>query len=316
MGQDPTPRRFWRDRTGSPRTRSVVAATGILAVVIAPLGVAATGDNLREGVRNGTASKETQVVANVNASGLSTGGYSTRQSNLSTSGGGAIYGCRSTTGGSSATPPKNPCVRANNLSTGLAFEFNAKSGDVVGAFTAGTGGDTKKPFTTNATGVATGLNADRVDGLNAEDIVGTARAKTGLDADTVDGASASELRTRWLLLDETGQIEEQSGGFTILDRYSTNNNVYIDAGSSLAGHGLNATIAIQNKVDTSGDAAADPNFGGEVGIARCQTAAVECAPANAKTVNAFVVSPRNSDGTATAGNNANPRKRVYIQISE
>ena len=316
MGQDPHPRRFWRDRTGSPRTRSIVVATGILAVVIAPIGIAATGDNLREGIRNGTATKETQVVANVNASGLSTGGYSTRQSNLSTSGGGAVYGCRSTAGGSAANPPKNPCVRANNLSSGLAFEFNTKSGDVIGALTAGTGGDSKRPFTTNATGVATGLNADRVDGQDASAIVASARAKAGLDADTIDGANASELRTRWLLIDETGQIEEQSGGFTILDRYSTNNNVYVDAGSSLAGHGLTATIAVQNKIDTGGDSAADPSFGGEVGVARCQTPAVECTPANAKTVNAFVVAPRNSDGSATAGTAGNPRKRVYIQITE
>ncbi|HEX6389469.1 MAG TPA: hypothetical protein VFZ89_08480, partial [Solirubrobacteraceae bacterium] len=32
------------------------------------------------------------------------------------------------------------------------------------------GGDNAKPFTTNATGVATGLNADRVDSKSAEDI--------------------------------------------------------------------------------------------------------------------------------------------------
>ena len=32
-----------------------------------------------------------------------------------------------------ATPtPQNPCIRANNLSRGLAFEFNASVGDVVG----------------------------------------------------------------------------------------------------------------------------------------------------------------------------------------
>ena len=40
---------------------------------------------------------------------------------------------------------------------------------------------------------------------------------------------------------------------------------------------------------------------------------VECAPANAKTINALVVSPRNSDGTATA---PGARKRVYVQVTE
>jgi hypothetical protein len=184
-------------------------------------------------------------------------------------------------------------VRANNLSTGFAFEFNAQDGASAGLITVGGGGDAKKPFTTNATGVATGLNADRV-----------------------VGADASALTTRWLLVDEAGQIEEQSGGFTIIDAYQTNQNVYIDSGATMVGKGLTATIAIQNKIDTSGDGAADANFGGEVSVARCQTADVECAPPGAKNANAFVFSARNSDGTATAGTPVNPRKRVYVQISE
>ncbi len=275
------------------RLRSVLLASGVLAVGITSVGVAATGDTLKEGVRNGTATKETSIVSNNPATTAATGGFSTRQSNTSTTGGGAIYGCRSTVGGTAATPPTNPCVRANNLSTGFAFEFNATGGASAGLITVGAGGDTKKPFTTNATGVATGLNADRVDGIEA-------------------GA----LKTRWLLLNEAGQIEEQSGGFAILDAYTTNQNVYIDSGASLEGKGLTATIALQNKIDTSGDGAADANFGGEVGVARCQTVAVECAPANAKTVNALVVSPRQSDGTPTAGTAGNPRKRVYVQITE
>jgi hypothetical protein len=271
----------------------VLLASGILALGITPLAVAATGDPFKEGVRNGTATKETSIVSNNPATTTPTGGYATRQSNKSSSGGAAVYGCRSTTGGSAATPPTNPCLRANNLSTGFAFEFNAQSGASAGLITVGGGGDTKKPFTTNATGVATGLNADRVDGVEA-----------------------AALKTRWVLVNEAGQIEEQSGGFTILDAYQTNQNVYVDSGASLAGKGLTATVAIQNKIDTSGDGTADANFGGEISVARCQTAAVECAPANAKTVNALVFSPRNSDGTATAGTAGNPRKRVYIQISE
>jgi hypothetical protein len=275
------------EKRRGPRTRSVIAATTILVLGIAPFGIAATGDALREGTRNGTATKETEIISNNGT------GYTTRQSNKSTSGGGAIYGCRTTAGGSAANPPKNPCIRANNLSNGFAFEFNAAGGDTAGTITVGTGGEGKKPFTTNATGVATGLNADRVDGVEA-----------------------AALKTRWLLINEAGQIEEQSGGFTILDAYVTNQNVYIDSGASLEGKGLQATIAIQNKIDQSGDGTADPNFGGEVGVARCQTVAVECAPANSKTPNALVVSPRQSDGTATAGTPVNPRKRVYIQISE
>jgi hypothetical protein len=178
----------------SPRTRSVLLATSLLVVGISPFAVARTGGNLREGVRNGTTVRETEIVSNVGSTTAAKGGYATRQSNLSSSGGGAVYGCRSQAGGSAATPrPQNPCLRANNLSTGFAFEFQATRGDSAGLITVGAGGDSKKPFTTNATGVATGLNADRVDGLDAAQIVSAARAKASLDADTLDGRSSTDF---------------------------------------------------------------------------------------------------------------------------
>lgn len=142
------------------------------------------------------------------------------------------------------------------------------------------------------------------------------RATSAGRADSIATGAATALKSRWLLINEQGQIEEQSGGFTIVDAYVTNQNVYIDAGSSLVGHGLTASIAIQNKIDTSGDGVADPNFAGEVSVARCQTPAVECAPPGAKNVNAFVVSPRLPDGTVTMGTALNPRKRVYVEITE
>lgn len=129
--------------------------------------------------------------------------------------------------------------------------------------------------------------------------------------DLSDDAIAS-LKPRWLLLDEKGAIVEQSGGFTMLDAYSTNDNVYIDAGSSLENRGLFATIALQNKIDVDGTAGADPNFNGQVSVARCQTDAVECAPANAKVPSAFVVSPREQGGAATT---PTTRKRVYVEIT-
>ena len=111
-----------------------------------------------------------------------------------------------------------------------------------------------------------------------------ATATTAGTATTLAPAAADALKTRWLLINEAGQIEEQSGGFTIIDAYTTNTNVYIDSGASMVGHGLSATVALQNKVDTSGDGAPDSNFQGEVSVARCQTAAVECAPPGAKNV--------------------------------
>jgi len=209
---DPRSRRRRLLMAKAPRTRSVILATGMLVVGIAPFGIAATGDTLREGKRNGTTTRETEIVSAINSSTGLKGGYSTRQSNLSASGGGAVYGCRSQAGGSRTTPtPQNPCVRANNLSRGLAFEFNATLGDVAGAITVGPGGDATKPFTTNATGVATGLNADRVDSMDVTAILAAARTKTGLDADTVDGVDAAELRPRFAQVTSGGASQETRG---------------------------------------------------------------------------------------------------------
>lgn len=206
-------RRLLSDR--APRTRLVLLATGLLVVGISPFAVAKTGDALREGRRNGTATRETQIISNVKSTTALTGGYSTRQSNLSTSGGGAVYGCRSQAGGSAAKPlPQNPCLRANNLSRGLAFEFNAANGDIGGLFSVGAGGDTKKPFTTNATGVATGLNADRVDNLDAAQIIGAARTKAGLDADTVDGKDSTDLQARFAQVSAAGALGASRGAPT------------------------------------------------------------------------------------------------------
>jgi hypothetical protein len=154
-------------------------ATGVLVVAIAPFAAAKTGDALLQGKRNGTTVSETEIISNIASTNALKGGYSTRQSNLSNSGGGAIYGCRSQAGGSNAKPtPQNPCLRVNNLSKGLAFELQASDGDLGGTISVGSGGEKVRPFTTNATGVATGLNADRVDGQGADDIAKAAVSAT------------------------------------------------------------------------------------------------------------------------------------------
>ena len=74
---------------------------------------------------------------------------------------------------------------------------------------------------------------------------------------------------------------------------------------------MTATLALQNKIDQTGDGTADSSFTGLVSSARCQTAAVECAPAGAKKTSAFVVAPRLIDGTNTS---ATDRKRFYVEI--
>lgn len=160
-------------RARSPRRRSrgqgpwIVASALILALTVSPFAIGATGSVLREGKRNpgsGSATRETKIIA-----GNKT--YGTRQSNTRNGdGGGAIYGCRSNTG-------NEPCIRANNLKAGRAFEFSTRGAEGGQIRTKSTGG---RPFTTNATEVATGLNSDRIDGLDAARIDFRAQAGTAL----------------------------------------------------------------------------------------------------------------------------------------
>jgi hypothetical protein len=151
----------------------LVIATAAAAMIITPFAVAAgEGRPIDGGARNPSSNqslsynRETEIIAN-------TATYGTRQSNKSANGGGAVYGCRSGPGG---TPSNNePCLRGNNLSTGLAFEF-AFEGTTGGTIDSRVAGDSRRPFTTNATGVATGLNADRVDSKSASEITSDAAA--------------------------------------------------------------------------------------------------------------------------------------------
>ena len=171
------------------RSRSVLLTAGVVAVVGAPAVAVGAGEGspLDGGARNPANdtrqnyTKETEVIANVDT-------YGTRQSNKSDNGGGAVYGCRSKAGGTAAK--NEPCLRATNLNVGSAFEFNT-GGVLGGLITVGKGGDGAKPFTTNATGVATGLNADRVDGRSGDDLLG--KNEKAADADKVDGVDGAEL---------------------------------------------------------------------------------------------------------------------------
>jgi hypothetical protein len=146
--------------------RYVLLSSIVLALLVSPFAIGATGSVLREGKRNpgsGAASRETEIIGKTKT-------YVTRQSNIrKDNGGGAIYGCRSGVG-------REPCIRSNNLTTGRAFEFEsdgAEGGRIELKDAAG------KPLTTNATGVATGFNADRVDGMHAGKVDFRAAAGTG-----------------------------------------------------------------------------------------------------------------------------------------
>jgi hypothetical protein len=154
-----------RPRRSAANGRYVLASALVLAVTMSPVAIGATGSALREGKRNpsgGAASRETEMISRTQT-------YGTRQSNIRNgNGGGAIYGCRS-------NPGREPCIRANNLNTGRAFEFDS-DGEEVGYIEAKN--PAARPFATNATGVATGLNADRLDSLNAAKVDFRAKVPT------------------------------------------------------------------------------------------------------------------------------------------
>jgi len=156
--------------------RAAVVCSLILAIGVPSVAMGfGEGRNLLLGKRNPSnnpslaLTSETEIIANSPT-------YGTRQSNKKDGdGGGAIYGCRSSLG-------NEPCVRAANLKGGRAFEFATIGGEAGRIETGSTAG---APFTTNATGVATGLNADRVDGKEAADFAPAADV-TALSASLLD----------------------------------------------------------------------------------------------------------------------------------
>ena len=142
--------------------------------------------------------------------------------------------------------------------------------------------------------------------------------------------------TRWALVNAAGQIEAQSGGFTLVAAYPTlpntlvlpadnslraNGNVYLNANEPLGNNAITSTVVLQNTVDqdadgiTSGRAAgadSNPEFSGEISVSQCGTPITACAPPGAAVPNVFVVSPRLSTGAFTTDTN---RKRFYVTIS-
>ncbi len=189
----------------------VIASAVLLAIMVTPFALAAgEGGPITGGQRNPdndashALTRETQVIADTST-------YGTRQSNKSNSGGGAIYGCRSGAGGS---PKDNePCIRSNNLAKGLAFEFETK-GDQAGTINA-LGGDAARPFTTNATGVATGLNADRVDSMSADQIIQSAVSQaTGKPASTTPATGTTPALPPFAQVTTEGNLGARRGVVT------------------------------------------------------------------------------------------------------
>jgi hypothetical protein len=160
------------------RPLTVLLAAIVIGLLAAPFAVGATSAAMNGGGRNPSNNtsaeytKETQIVGNIakdqGGVAANTGGFTTRQSNKSSSGGGAIYGCRAQAG-------TEACIAANNLANGDAFRFEGSpNANTVGQIRFGNNPAAlvdKPPFATNGTGVVKNLNADRVDGKSAEDFL-------------------------------------------------------------------------------------------------------------------------------------------------
>lgn len=151
--------------------RKLIAGAGVLALIAVPTAFAAGGGGpIRGAERNPSPDRtteyhhETQIIGNVAGTSANVGGYVTRQSNKSDTGGGAIYGCRAGSG-------HEACVAANNLADGDAFRFQASpTASRAGVIRFGTSLGkpvSKPPFATNGTGRVDNLNADMVDGRDA-----------------------------------------------------------------------------------------------------------------------------------------------------
>jgi hypothetical protein len=148
-----------RKRMGA-NARAAIVAGAVAAAVSTPFAVAGDGDLMRSGKRN-TATRETRIISTAET-------YTTRQSNSrSGDGGAATYGCR-------AAADREACLFVYNVRDGRAFDLRSKgaeAGRIMVFPPSGVSPDQVRPFSTNATGVATGLNADRVDGRNADELV-------------------------------------------------------------------------------------------------------------------------------------------------
>ena len=154
-----------RFRIPQGQGKYLVMSSLILAMFVAPFASASDGDAVRAGGRT-TFTSITRILGDSST-------YATQQSNLRQGDGGAArYGCRS-------SALNEFCLLSKNTGGGGSFRFQSLNSLLGGSIEvnppAGKTANDAKPFTTNAHGVATGLNADQVDGMSADQIVKAAQ---------------------------------------------------------------------------------------------------------------------------------------------
>jgi hypothetical protein len=203
----------------------------------------------------------------------------------------------------------------------------------VAALVIATGGTSYAVATIGSEDIRNGsiLPQDIKDGqLKTNDIAdGGLLARDFADGQLPAGPQGEAGIGRWVLVNAAGQIEAQSGGFTVASAYDQPGapagavgNVYLNANEDLSDNGVVVSIALQNQVDQNADtfktgrvdaADANPEFSGEITATMCGiTGVVGCAPTGTNTTSHFVVSPRLSDGRFTVAEN---RKRFYVVIT-
>ena len=220
------------------KTWTAVGCGLALAVVAAPQAMASgEGTNARLGVRNpgsGNLTVQTQIIA-------SNSNWGTRQSNKG-AGGGAIYGCRS-------APGSESCVRAVNLQNGIAFSFQANSGNNVGSFQIGSTSAVQPnatPFTTNASGMVTNLNANFVGGQTVAQIQSGA-VSTAVSQAVSEAGTAAQALSSIAVVSSNGSLVRGRGA---TGSTQTGTGTYVVTfGSSIS------TCALQVTVNSSGGAA-------------------------------------------------------------
>ncbi|HEV2819084.1 MAG TPA: hypothetical protein VGW11_01115 [Solirubrobacteraceae bacterium] len=178
------PRAAASARTGRTWAMAVCVLSLLLGTPIA-VQAAGEGEPGEGGARNPSPhqtlafERETEIIAET---AIDT--YGTRQSNKG-AGGGAIYGCRSTLDLKNIGDPakSTPCIRANNLNDGKAFDLQVGEGNLGGVIQKTNNINqffpNAAPFFTNMGGVALGLNSDRVDNMHAEQIITEAVKRAG-----------------------------------------------------------------------------------------------------------------------------------------
>lgn len=197
--------------------RAVALAGAVIAIAAAPVALAA-GSN--PSAKAASASGKGTLIGGIhnpagstfaNTTGLfgTMKGWVARIQNQG-SGGGVTLLCKSSTGGS--------CLESSNSSTGFAFDFRS-GGTTGGEITLKSAADV--PFTTNAHGLASGLNANYLQGDEASAFqLASKPIATATNAENLGGKPASSYVTTSQVLFATvnGEKIENTRGATSVSK--------------------------------------------------------------------------------------------------